>query len=418
MTRLLVPEMFGVMAVANVFYLGLALFSDLGLRQNVIQSKRGDDPVFLNTVWTVQIIRGGLIWLLALCLAAIIQFMTNAQIWSADSVYAEPILPYVIGVITFNAVISGFNSTRLATANRKISLGLIVRIEIYSQILALILMIAWALIDRSIWALVAASLLNSTVKMVLSHTLMPGIRNKLHWDSNSFWEIFNFGKWVFFSSILGFLAVNSDKFILAGLVDSRVLGLYAIALLMIQSIKLVVQKINQDVAFPALSEIARERPVELLQGYYKIRKPLDTFLLFITGLLFMSGHLLIEILYDDRYLEAGYMLQVLSIAFIMERYNLSEQCFLALGKPKLLVPVIGIRLITLCSLLPVIYSLYGLPGALWVVALSKLFSLPLVFYFKRQLGLISVKWEVLVLPALFVGCLFGYLLNTLVAWAS
>jgi len=416
MTRLLVPEMFGVMAIANIFYLGLALFSDLGLRQNIIQSHRGDDPLFLNTVWTVQIIRGGFIWLLAIGLATTLQLMNTAQIWPADSVYAEPILPFVIGVITFNAVISGFSSTKLATANRNISLGLITKIELSSQLMALILMVVWALIDRSIWALVAGSLLNSIMRVILSHTAMPGLKNKLHWDPDSFREVFTFGKWVFLASIMGFLAANGDRFLLGGLVDSRVLGLYAIALLMIHSIRLVTQKIVSSVAFPALSEVARERPAELKQVYYKFRKPLDIFLLFTTGLLFMSGHLLVEILYDDRYFEAGHMLEILSVAFLMERYNLAGQCFLALGKPKLLTPMIAVRLIALFSLLPLMNTLYGLQGALWVVATHGLLSLPLVLYIKQKLGLLHVMREIEVLPVLLIGGLFGYLLNTLFAW--
>ena len=66
MTRLLVPEMFGVMTIAYVVMTGLAMFSDLGLRPSVVQSKRGSDPVFLNTAWATQILRGLLLGVLAL----------------------------------------------------------------------------------------------------------------------------------------------------------------------------------------------------------------------------------------------------------------------------------------------------------------------------------------------------------------
>ena len=47
----------------------LGLLSDMGLRQNIIQSHRGDDPAFLNTAWTVQIIRGFVLFALTLLLA-------------------------------------------------------------------------------------------------------------------------------------------------------------------------------------------------------------------------------------------------------------------------------------------------------------------------------------------------------------
>ena len=55
MVRLLMP---GIMAAATTVSMVLHMLSDLGLRQNIIQSPNGDDPVFLNTVWTVQIVRG------------------------------------------------------------------------------------------------------------------------------------------------------------------------------------------------------------------------------------------------------------------------------------------------------------------------------------------------------------------------
>ena len=49
LTRLLVPELFGVMALTKVFITGLNLFSDIGLGPGIIRSTRGKEPAFLNT---------------------------------------------------------------------------------------------------------------------------------------------------------------------------------------------------------------------------------------------------------------------------------------------------------------------------------------------------------------------------------
>src|SRR5262245_13235865 len=70
MTRLLAPEMFGVMAIASTVIVGLSMFSDLGLRQNIVQSRRGHEPVYLNTVWAIQIIRGIAIFSISLLVCA------------------------------------------------------------------------------------------------------------------------------------------------------------------------------------------------------------------------------------------------------------------------------------------------------------------------------------------------------------
>src|SRR5947207_1772677 len=68
MTRLLVPEMFGVMAIATTVMIGLAMFSDVGLKQNVIHSRRGNEEAFLNTIWVIQIGRGLTLWVAAIVL--------------------------------------------------------------------------------------------------------------------------------------------------------------------------------------------------------------------------------------------------------------------------------------------------------------------------------------------------------------
>ena len=99
MTRLLVPEMFGTMAIATIVMTGLAMFSDLGLRQSIVQSKRGNDPAFLNTAWSIQIIRGGLLWFLALAISMLVAHVNSRGLVPKDSVYADPNLPYVIAIL-------------------------------------------------------------------------------------------------------------------------------------------------------------------------------------------------------------------------------------------------------------------------------------------------------------------------------
>ncbi|WP_416670812.1 oligosaccharide flippase family protein [Egbenema bharatensis] len=49
LTRLLFPEFFGLMGLVNVFIIGLALFSDVGIGVSIVQNKRGEEPAFANT---------------------------------------------------------------------------------------------------------------------------------------------------------------------------------------------------------------------------------------------------------------------------------------------------------------------------------------------------------------------------------
>src|SRR5262245_52981252 len=229
MTRLLVPEMFGTMAIATIVMGGLAMFSDLGLKQSIVQSKRGNDPAFLNTAWSIQIIRGGLLWFVALGISMLVVHANRRGLVPSDSVYADPNLPWVIAVLSFGTVIAGFGSTKTGEASRNLALGQVMLIDIISQIAALICMLAWASVDRSIWALVAGSICWSLTLVLLSHAWLPGTANRWQWDSSAFHEIFHFGKWIFVSSILGFFLANGDRLLLGGLVDATLLGIYVIA---------------------------------------------------------------------------------------------------------------------------------------------------------------------------------------------
>lgn len=407
MTRLLVPEMFGVMAIANIILYGLALFSDFGLGQSIIQSRRGEDPVFLNTAWMVQILRGAILWLITLLISLGLYLAGSYQLLPEGSAYANKMLPAVVVALSFNALISGFESNKLALARRKLELGRVTQIELGSQIAALIFMIIWAWLDRSIWALVAGALVASLVRVILSHTLLSGPKNQLHWDREAFHEIIGFGKWVFLSSILGFLVASGDRLMLGGLVDAKVLGLYSIAFLMVGSIQQIACKLIDNISFPLLSEVIREKPEQLLNKYYKLRTPIDLVLLFLTGLLFFSGHVVIDLLYDGRYAAAGPMLDILSLALFEVRYGVTGQYYMARGTPKLLIPLIATRLFPLYVLLPIVFKFYGFNGALWVIATNSFFSIPLTYYFKKVNGILDIKRELMVLPALPAGALIG-----------
>jgi O-antigen/teichoic acid export membrane protein len=411
MTRLLVPEMFGIMVIANVLLMGLSLMSDLGLRQNIVQSKNGHDPIYLNTVWSVQILRGVLIWVFASGVAFVLYLLDLFHWIPITKVYAEPILPYVIVLLSFNALINGFESTKLATAGRNLAVGKLTIIELLSQVMGIACMLAWVFVDRSIWALVVGSLFTSLLRVVLGNVYLPGARNKLHWDKEAFGEILSFGKWIFVTSIIGFLAANGDRLMLGGLTDAKTLGMYSIAFLMVSTIRGIFNKLLGNVAFPALSEVARERPSMLKETYYKFRQPLDVATMLATGFLFFAGHLLIHILYDNRYFSAGEMLEILSIGLFELRYAVAGHCFMALGKPKLMIPIIVIQVATLYAGMPIAFSLFGFQGSLWVAGGSVLFTIPMTIYIMIKLGLFDIKREFRTLPWLAIGMALGWAAN-------
>lgn len=413
MTRLLVPEMFGVMAIAFVFMTGLTLFSDMGISQNIVQSRRGSDPVFLHTAWAVQILRGVLIFFLALLASLGVHLAAVWQWTAAGTVYADPRLPQVLAVLSVSALIGGFDSNRFSLARRNLELGQITRIEMACPLVSLLVMVLWAGYDRSIWALVAGGVAGALTRMLLSHWWLAGPADRWVWDRAALAELIGFGKWVFLSSILGFLLMNGDRLLLGGLVPADVLGLYSVAFMMVSAVQQALQKLVGSVAFPAFSEVVRSEPARLRDTYYRFRLPVDALVLFSAGSLFVLGKPIVALLYDSRYLGAGDMLSILGLGLVATRYDLAEQCYLALGQPRLLTLQNGIRLVSLYLLIPLGFHLFGLSGALWGIVLSMFMVVPFALVIKSGLGLLDARREVWLLPLFPVGCGVG----KLVIWA-
>jgi O-antigen/teichoic acid export membrane protein len=312
MTRLLVPEMFGVMSIVNVVIVGLALFTDLGLSQSIIQNKRGDNPIFLNTVWSVQIIRGIIIWSVSVLISIALYLAGKSGVLTYNTVYADPLLPWIIPVVSLSVLFAAFEPTWTSTASRRLEQAKITMIELASQIVSILVMLVWVSLNKSIWALVAGSLSVSIVRNFIVYYVVPGESNKWELEREAVKEILHFGKWIFASSIVGFLFMNGDRLLLGGLITTQELGVYTIAFFIASSITQITGRLFGNVAFPVLSEAARLRPEQLIDVYYRFRFLFDIGLLFFAGLFFVTGSLIIRILYDSRYADAGHMLEILS----------------------------------------------------------------------------------------------------------
>jgi len=414
MTRLLAPDAFGVMAIAIVVNTGLTLFSDVGLYQSVVRSSRGNDPLFLNTLWMIQIARGFFIWALALIIALVLYLLQSVDFATPTSTYGHPSLPYVIAVVGFTAVIAGLESTKVAIAKRELAIGKLSRVEILGNITAVTVTVGWGLLEPTIWALVGGWIAGALTRTILTYIMLDGMPNRPHWDSAAFQEIFHYGKWIALSSMLGFMLMNGDRILLGGLVTPEILGLYAIAFSLISVAQQTSSRLMTSVVFPALSEVIRNRPANLKSAYYRMKVPLDSAFLLASGGLFSMGPLVVDWLYDPRYSGAGEILQILALTLFTARYEISEQCYLALGKPRLLTILNTIRVAVLYALIPAGFAAFGLYGAIWAVVVGLGSAIPFSLYFNYKNGILDIGKELMVLLAFPAGIIAGHALSAFV----
>ena len=414
LTRLLAPDLFGVMSVGYTVFTGLGMVSDLGLSAVVARSRRGDESTFLNVVWVAQIGRGVLMTLGALGLSAALGLGAAMTLFPAHSVYADPRLPGLLAVVSLYGVVSGLESTKSLWARRNLSLAALTKIDLIAQVGTTAFILIWAWIDPSIWALGVGWVFGVALRTALTHWKLPGPGNRFEWDRSAFAEIIDFGKWALVSSPISFLLSSGDRLILGALLNAKDMGFYAIALLLITALQSVVLKITGQSVQPALSEVVRDKPHELRKTLYRIRLPLDVVCAVSAGALFVLGELVVKLLYDNRYQPAGWMLSVLALTLAMTQFNVFDQCLIALGRIKLLSALNFVRLFALYALVPLFYLAWGVKGAVVAVPCSALVNTILLLCLQAKLGLLNVKHELRTVPLFAAGLLVGWLCRVVV----
>ncbi|MCA9303532.1 MAG: oligosaccharide flippase family protein [Phycisphaerales bacterium] len=300
LTLLLAPATFGLMALVNMVLELLQKFSDIGINQSIIRDQRGDDRDFLNTAWTVGIVRGGLIWLAACVLT-----------WPVARFYDRNELLALIPIAALTALIAGFRSTKIATTNRHLMLKRLTVLELGSRILGTIAMIVWAGYSPTAWALVAGGIITALVVLAGSFLFLPGPGNRVHWDRDAANELIRFGKWIILSTAITFFLAQGDKMTLGKLMDENRFGIYAIAFMLARAVPEMILKLAPRVLMPVYARLIDQGPKRLRSQTRKMRLVLMGISLPILWILVLFGRSIIRI-YPAEYHEAGWMLEILA----------------------------------------------------------------------------------------------------------
>ena len=351
-SRLVLPEAFGLMAIVNILIQGLAMFSDVGIEPVLVQHRRGDEPRFYNTAWSVQVIRGLLLFVFASLLA-----------WPAAELYDEPRLHYLLPIAASTTIIAGLNSTALFAVRRHMLLGRLTILELTAQFVGVVVMCVWAYYRPSVDALIGGIIAMSLVTFVGSHKLIPHYRNWFGWDPAAFHELFHFGKWVFVSTMITFCAMQIDRLMLGRLISINTLGVYSVALAIAQLPNMLLQALTGAVLYPLLSRFARSSTEELAVNLAKARDILLAIGLFaVTGIV-LEAPTFFSLLYDERYAAAGPLAQLLAAGVWMAILSVTlERALQALGDSRSLAAYNFTKLIALVVAAPLGFYFFDLAG--------------------------------------------------------
>lgn len=377
LTRLLFPEVFGIMAIIMVVIQGLNNFSDMGISPAIMQSKRGDDQRYLNTAFTMQAIRGVVLWLGCCAIA-----------WPMARFYDVPELAWFLPVAGLVSVIQGLTPTKVETANRHIRVGRLTAVELAGTVISTALAVGLAAVMGSAWALVIALVLGALINLALVWRLLPGAPNRFEWERSAAAELVAFGKWVLPSTMLGFALAQGDKAILGRFLTMSELGIYNIAFFLASFPLMLSGALVGRLMIPIYRNVYEEPSARRLRQLRRMRFGLTGAFLSLLAILAVFGPQLVGLLYDFRYAGAGPLLTFVALATIPQLIGMTyDSAALAAGNSRGFFWLTLLRAVLFISFFLIGVQWGGIPGALLGQALASITAYPFLVWLARHHGI-------------------------------
>lgn len=413
LAALLFEEAFALMALVTAVMMGLAMFSDIGLKPSVVQNSRGDEPVFLHTAWTLQVIRG-----LGLFICAVLLAWPMARIYGANDPLAYELL-WLIPLVALGAIADGFLSSRMLSAARRMDVVSVTKIDMIVQVTSALLMVGLAWYLRSVYALALAGVAGSTLRVWLSYTMLPGPRDRFQLDRASVSAIFGFGKWIFLSTLISFLAIQIDRMLLAGIFPLGEVGIYSIATSLALMVTVLNGALQSSIVFPWYSRML-EQGTPLQDAFRRSRIPLMIVVTFLVALLVSGASAFFELAYDHRYTKGGNFLPLLAIGvWFSSLSGIYGSAFLAMGKSQWIAIVSAVKVLAFLLFLGVYLQFeYSIEMAVLAVLSAEVITTATSQYLGWKLSLRNLRMETIMLMLLVGTSATGWWLAHHVSWLA
>ncbi len=362
LARLLRPEDFGLVALASALVGAIEMFSQFSLDLALIREGAAERSHY-DTVWTLSLMRGVLIAALLAALAV-----------PAGHFFRDVRVTPIVYCFALGSLLEGFQNVGIVDFRKHMTFGREFLFTVSLKIIGFVVTIAFALIWREYWALIAGIMAGKVAGLGLSYALHP-YRPKLcltHWHS-----LFHFSKWLLLNNIVQFLINRLDAFLIGRMLGARAFGLYDISL---------------EIATLPTAELVAPVQRALFPGYAKVASDLNeirahyitTFSLVLALALpaaigiALLPELIVDVFLGPKWHDAEPLLQVLAFVGLLHIGAAhSGSVLLALGKVRMLSQLTLARLLVLGPLLALGISHFGLAGATYALVATAAFSVML-----------------------------------------
>jgi O-antigen/teichoic acid export membrane protein len=369
LARILSPNDFGLMGIALLTMSTLETFSQTGFQAALIQKKE-DIKSYLNSAWTVLILRGFILFTILYFIAPYAAIFFDA-----------PEAKTIIQVIGFSILFQAFTNIGVTYFKKELEFNKEFIYQFSGTLADFVVAVSAVLILRNVWALVLGLLAGNIVRCFVSYSVHP-YRPHLSKDLGKAKELFGFGKWIMGSSILLFLITQGDDIFVGKLLGTTALGFYQLAYRISNMPATEITHVISQVTFPAYSKL-QDNIAKLREAYLKVLQ-VTAFLSFpIAGLIFILAPDFTKIFLGEKWMPMVPAVQALCIFGVTRAVNATiGSIFQGIGKPNIITFGSGLQLIILVLIIYPLTNKWGILGTSLAVVIPNVL---VMFYLSKKL---------------------------------
>lgn len=401
LAHLLLPSDFGLIGIG---FLSLAVFkhfSQLGIDAALIHHREDRVDNYLNTAWTMRIVRGlvitGIVFLVAPSVA---------------SLFGEPRATPIIRALGLSPLILSFRNPGVMYFQKDLQYHKRFFQILSGTVVNFFIAVGLGVLFQNVWALVLGSLAGNITSFLVSY-LIHDYRPQVEFNAALAKEMINYGKWILGSASVLFLLNQGDDAFVGWLLGATSLGFYQMAYRFSNAPATEITQVISSVLFPAYSQIQNDAD-KLQSGFYRTVK-LTMYISFpaATGIAAVAP-IFVRVFLGADWLPIIPIMQLLAAwGLLRSLVSVTGPLFQAVGRPDIVTKLQFGQLIIIALLIYPATNRFGLLGTSWAIVMSGVaFAVPVSSYLAVRMvnGSISEFIRILFYP------IFGSTLMAGIIW--
>jgi O-antigen/teichoic acid export membrane protein len=309
---------FGLVAMAAVIIDFLLMFADQGISRAVVVA-RDPQPRFISTAFWLSILSGALLFGLLFVTAPL---LANA--------FDQPGLTNILRALGGTFLLYGVSSVPEAVLQRDLKFQAIATRRVCASLAGGALGVTAAVFGAGAWALVLQSLSAYAIGGIVIWKYST-FRPSFTFDTTEARSIWNFGISVLGIDALSWVSRNGDNLVVGAFLGPRALGIYSVSYKILSIVTELVVGVVSASSLPIFAKVAHDAQLTV-RALMRATRATATLSAPIFALLAVEAHLVVPLVYGDKWDPAVPIVQIFCIVGLLNAVTSMDRSVLLAAK--------------------------------------------------------------------------------------